>query len=66
MPSDQGSVSTRWLARSRTRKTELNLPIASSVEKTTLCPSGDQLGSLCPSRSSGRRGRGGPPWEEAT
>src|SRR6266581_9044703 len=52
MPSDPGSVVIWWLARSRTRKTELKAPIVSSVEKTILCPSGDQLGSLCPSLSS--------------
>src|ERR1700754_4773257 len=64
-PSDPGSVVTWWLARSRTRKlkTPNVSPAVSSVEKTILCPSGDQFGSLCPSLSSGRRDRGVPPWE---
>src|SRR5260370_4378529 len=65
-PSDPGSVVIWWLARSRTRKPKLKAPYFSNVEKTILCPSGDQLGSLCPSLSSGRRGRGVPPWEEVT
>src|SRR5580700_5646674 len=64
-PSDPGSVVIWWLARSRTRKlkTPDDSPGVSSVEKTILCPSGDQFGSPCPSLSSGRRGRGVPPWE---
>src|SRR6266702_2309393 len=66
MPSDPGSVVTWWLTRSRTRKTELKAPIAFSVEKTILCPSEDQLGSLCPPFSSGTTGCGVPPWEEMT
>ena len=66
MPSDPESVVTWRLARSRIRKTELKFLIASSVEKTILCPSGDQFGSLCASLSSGRRGCGVPPWEEMT
>src|ERR1700722_8705681 len=65
-PSDPGSVVIWWLSRSRTRKTELEKSIVWSVEKTILCPSGDQFGSPCPSLSSGRRGRGVPPWEEVT
>src|SRR6266568_871642 len=65
-PSDPGSVVIWWLARSRTRNTELKTPNVSSVEKTILCPSGDQLGSCCDPLSSGRRGRGVPPCEEMT
>ena len=56
-PSDPGSVVIWWLARSRSRTTEWKRSIVSSAEKTILCPSGDQLGSLCPSLFSGKGAR---------
>src|ERR1700761_327308 len=52
-PSDPGMTDTVWLARLRMRKSNSGLVRPSGLlQKTTSRPSGDQLGSVSPSRSS--------------
>ena len=64
MPTDPGRVAIFWLLRSKMCIAPFGSWAPNEEPKTTVCPSGDQSGSLCFPLPSGSSLRGTPPSAE--